>query len=40
LLRSFGGLFNAVALLLFILSSIASVIRGFRVAKSQTRDRH
>lgn len=34
LARSLGGLFNAAALLLFILSSIASVIRGFRVAKS------
>ncbi len=33
-LRSLGALLNAAALLLFILSSISSVIRGFHAAKS------
>lgn len=36
-LRNLGGLLNAVALALFILSTISSVIRGFRAAKDQTR---
>lgn len=33
-LRSLGGLLNAAALALFILSTISSVIRGFRTAKA------
>ena len=33
-LRNMGGLLNAAALALFILSTIASVIRGFRAAKN------
>ena len=33
-LRSLGGLLNAAALVLFILSTIGSVIRGFRASKS------
>ena len=35
-LRSLGGLLNASALLLFILSTVSSVIRGFRAGKSQS----
>lgn len=33
-LRSVGGLLNAAALLLFILSTVSSVIRGFRTARN------
>ncbi len=36
-LRSLGGLLNAAALVLFILSTVSSVIRGFRAGKSQPR---
>lgn len=33
-LRNLGGLFNAVALVLFILSTVSSVIRGFRTSRN------
>jgi len=33
-LSSLGGLLNAVALALFILSTVRSVIRGFRAGKN------
>jgi hypothetical protein len=36
-LRSLGGLLNAAALGLFILSTVSSVIRGFSAGKSQSR---
>ena len=35
-LRSLGGLLNAAALMLFILSTVSSVIRGLRQVKSQS----